>query len=317
MASALTPAVLSDLRSKFGATVRSADLWAYNKAVYNEAKDGGLKKVRRGVFSLGEGSGKKAATFDVAAESAKIHERFEVLELLTDGVIAGNVSSMVVCGAPGVGKTYTLETALKAAERSRRIKGMVEIKGSISAIGLFFKLWENREKGQVMVLDDIDSVYGDEEAMNLLKTALDSSKKRVVSWIKDSSFLRDRDIPDSFEYKGQIVFLTNKDLASELERGTKMAPHIQALMSRAVVLDLCIHRPEQVLIRVKHVVKESSMIRELGLRDSHAIEIMDWLDKNVSKMHELSLRTVIKIAGFMKTTPDWQKLARTTMLRGH
>lgn len=313
---AISAAVLVDLRERFGNSVSSADLYAYDPKVLNAARAGALSKVGRGLFALSNASGAKAKApvFDREAELANITEKFEVLELLSDGLIEGNIRSMLVAGAPGVGKTYTLEKKLRAANINGKIQSFTEVKGTISAIGLFMILWENSQKGQVLVLDDIDSIYGDEEAMNLLKTALDTSQRRVISWIKDSKFLEERGIPNQFEYEGQIVFLTNVDLDTVLEKGGKMAPHVSALLSRACFLNLGIHKPEQILLRIEQVLRTSRMAEDLGLSKSQVVQAMDWLNSNVSGLRAISLRTVIQLAGYMKTTSDWQKLARATML---
>lgn len=313
----LKPALIRELRNKFGDTVRSADLQAYGYSVIAAVRSGALPKISKGVYSL-KGLDHQAANDPIPqakVDPDHIRARFAALDMLTEGVIAGHVRSLIVAGAPGVGKTYTLEQQLNAAERNRKIASQVEVKGSISAIGLFLTLWENRDKGQVIVLDDIDSVFSDEECMNLLKGALDSSDRRVISWIKDSSFLRDRDIPNSFEYKGQVVFITNVDIESVIERGTKMAPHMNALLSRAVFLDLAIHTPEAVMIRIEQIVAETDFITKQGITTSQAVQIMDWLRANMTQLRTLSLRTVIQLAAFVKTTSNWKQLAEATLNR--
>ncbi len=152
--------------------------------------------------------------------------------------------------------------------------------------------------------------------MNLLKGALDSSDRRVISWIKDSRFLEDRGIPSSFEYEGQIVFLTNYDIDAMVSRGGKLSPHMAALLTRVTYLDLCIHTPAQILIRINQVLTQTDMAKKLGLRDSQVVEIVDFLSANIDRLRSISLRTVIQIAGYMNTTSDWKRLARATMIKG-
>lgn len=307
----LTAAEVEALRCRFGSTVSSGDLWEFNRDLFRRAsKGGGLQKVRRGVWAI------PSPEVESGSEAARIEERFEVLEMMAKGLVEGNIRSMVCSGAGGVGKTYALETILNKAKADRLIDSVEFVRGTISAIGLYLKLFENAERGQVLVLDDIDSVYGDEEAMNLLKTALDTSERRYISWVKDSNFLRDREIPDSFEYRGQIVFLTNVDLDSVVAKGGKMAPHMAALLTRVSYLDLCIHTPQQILIRIEQVLAKTDMALKLKLKDSEVAEIIEFLSANVSRLRSISLRTVIQIAGYMKTTVDWQKLARATLIKG-
>lgn len=310
---------IADLYKKFGGTVKSADLYNYAPDLMNWARAGGLKKKARGVFLIPSPKAVQAIAdrqvVKMIDEAKLIRERFDVLSVLADGVAQQNIRSLIVAGAPGVGKTHTLEAKLVAAETKGLVKSLVTIKGSISPIGLFVQLWENRDAGQVLMLDDIDAVFGDEEAMNLLKGALDTTKTRRISWAKASSFLRDNDIPNSFDYNGQIVFITNTDPDAVIEKGGKMAPHMAALVSRSVFLDLCIHNPKQIMVRVEQVLSESTMLAELGVSKGQAAEIVGWMTQNLDRLRTVSLRTVIQLASFIKTSDDWTKLASATMLK--
>lgn len=309
-------AVIATLFAKFGSSVKSADLYAYDAKLMTWARNGGLQKKARGVFAIPSAKAVKAKAVVMIDEGKLIRERFDVLEILADGVASGNIRSLIVAGAPGVGKTHTLESKLTAAEANGVVKSVTTIKGSISPIGLFVQLWENRDAGQVLMLDDIDAVFADEEAMNLLKGALDTTKTRRISWAKASSFLRDNDIPNTFDYNGAIVFITNTDPDAVMEKGGKLAPHMGALISRSVFLDLCIHNSSQIMVRVEQVVAESTMLDELGLSKGQAAEAIGWMHQNLDRLRAVSLRTVIQIAAFMKTSDDWAKLASATMLKG-
>ena len=311
----MSTTIIAELAQKFGTEVRSGDLYRYNPKHFAWAKNGGLEKIGRGLWSIPMVVPKKTSAEEAREKAETIRERFSVLSILADGVAARNIRSLIVAGAPGVGKTHTLEEKLGEAKRTGKVKEVTVIKGSISAIGLYVQLWENRKAGNVILLDDIDAVFGDEEAMNLLKGALDTTKKRRISWAKVSSFLRDADIPNSFDYEGQIVFITNTNPDAVIERAGKMAPHMAALVSRSVFLDLCIHDAESIMIRVEQVLAESSMLEQLKLTKGQAAEIVGWMHQNLQRLRSVSLRTVIQLAGFVKTTDDWQSLARATLLK--
>ena len=143
----------------------------------------------------------------------RIKERFTILEDMTKGVRKGDVRAMIVSGPPGVGKSFGVEAVLtkddlfdKMGDRKPRYE---ILKGAMSAIGLYSKLYEYSKKGSVLVFDDCDSVLLDELSLNILKAALDSSKKRTISWNTDSRVLRAEGIPNSFEFAGSAIFITN------------------------------------------------------------------------------------------------------------
>lgn len=315
----MNKSILSELRAHFGKpSISSAELHAYNPKYMTMARAGQLEKVGRGLWSLGGAETvaktKKDREQEIAAKGEQIRERFSVLEILAGGVVDKNIRGLIVAGAPGVGKTYTLEQVLETAEKDGKVSKLEVVKGSISAIGLYLRLWETRDAGQVLLLDDIDEVFNSEEAMNLLKGALDTTKVRRISWAKASTFLRDNDIPNSFDYNGQIVFITNKDPDGIIAKGGKFAPHMNALVSRSVFLDLGIHDNRSIMIRVEQVLADSNMMKELGVSRAQAADMLGWMNDNLDRLRSVSLRSMIQLAGYVKTTPNWVMLANNTML---
>jgi hypothetical protein len=248
-------------------------------------------------------------------DKAQIRKRFKMLSVLGEGVIDSNIRSLIVSGSAGVGKTYELERRLEKAKATKRIKSFESLKGSISAIGLFKQLYLSRNKGDVLLLDDIDAVFHDDECLNLLKAALDTSVRRVVSWNKASRFLEEEDIPNSFEYEGQIIFITNVDMDKQIDKGNRLAPHMSALISRSIFLDLKIHEPKTIMVRVEQVLEESEMKDNLKISDSEAAEIVEWMHDNIDKLRSVSLRTVIQLASFVKTAQNWRDMAECTLLK--
>lgn len=312
--------MLKELRAKFGTTVTTGELIAYNKNYMRRARAGELKLVRRGVWSLVDSRlpsiEREVAPVTKTITPEMIRTRFNTMSILADGIVKGEIRALMVAGSAGVGKTHELETKLSAGQLDGSIE-YTAIKGSISAVGLYQALWNNKDKGQVLLLDDSDAIYSDEEALNLLKAALDTSTKRVISWAKASRFLRDEDIPNSFEYEGQIVFITNTDPDAIIARGGRMAPHMSALLSRTVFLDLCIHDAAAILMRIEQVIEDSDLCASLKISDRQASMIIEWMRLNVDRLRSVSIRSVIQLASFMKTSDDWETLAEMTMLKSN
>ena len=185
----------------------------------------------------------------------RTRERFQILEDMTQASIDGVVRGMVVTGPPGVGKSFGVELVLEKNNLFDKIAGKklrfgIE-KGAASAIGLYKLLYNYADKGNVLVLDDCDTVLYDETSLNLLKAALDSSKKRKISWNTDSALLRREGIPDTFEFKGSVIFITN--LKFDKVRG-KLKDHLDAIMSRCHYLDLTLDTTREKMLRCKQIV---------------------------------------------------------------
>lgn len=243
----------------------------------------------------------------------KIRKRFDVMNKMGTGIISGIIRSLIVSGAPGIGKTFSLEKMLEKAQDKGKIQYDI-IKGKISAIGLYVKLFENREAGCVTVLDDID-VFGDEDTLNILKAALDTGEERWISWGTASSWLEDRDIPNTFLYDGSVVFITNMDVDRELERSSKLTPHLDALISRSIYLDLGVHTNKDIMIRVEDVIASTSMLKDKGLSTFQETELIEWMKENVDRLRNVSLRTALFIADFMKTDSDWRDISEVTLIK--
>jgi hypothetical protein len=247
---------------------------------------------------------------------ARIGERFTVMYRLAQGSITGAVRSLIVSGAPGTGKSHTVEHLLSTAADRDLIK-YETVKGAISAVNLYKLLFRYSKSDQIVLLDDADSIFDDEDAMNIMKAALDTTAVRKISWLSESNALKAEDIPTSFVYEGSMIFITNKDFQGIVDFGkSKMAPHFAALMSRSIYLDLKLHTQNDLIAWISHLVSKNHILVQRGLDRAQEAEAIQWLHANVSHVRELSIRTLLKIADFMKTDPtNWETFAKVTLLR--
>lgn len=246
----------------------------------------------------------------------RIKLRFDIMDKLTEFTIQGHVRAMIISGAAGIGKSYNLETRLNKAIDNAEINQFTILKGKISAIALFQQLFNHREKGDILVLDDIDVIFQDETSLNLLKAALDTGERRHLVWLTASAWLEEQGVDQEFDFEGACIFITNLDFDRMIERGTNLAPHFSALISRSTYLDLGIHTNKEILVRIKQVVNDTTMLDVHGIDDVKKVLMMNWMDANYENLRELSLRTILKLASFMKGDPaGWQDIAEATMIR--
>ena len=265
----------------------------------------------------------KAREAEVALESddeilARLGERFDILTDMTKAVKQGDVRAMIVSGPPGVGKSFGVEEVLskddlfdKLGERKPKYE---IVKGAMSALGLYAKLYEFSDAKHVLVFDDCDSVLMDELSLNILKGALDSSKKRTIAWNTDSRLLRSEGIPDKFEFKGAAIFITN--IKFEHVRSKKLRDHLDALESRCHYIDLQMDTTREKLLRIKQVVNDKGMLDSYEFEDCVKDEIVEFVTTNADKLRELSLRMVLKLADLRASFPTtWKAMAKTTCMR--
>lgn len=246
----------------------------------------------------------------------RISERFTVMYRLAKTSITGDTRGLVVSGAPGVGKSHTIKHLLYQA-KDRGAINYIAISGTITPVNLYKVLYKFRNANDVILLDDCDTVYENEDSMNLLKAALDSSDSRHLYWLSDSNSLAKEGIENSFEYRGSIIFITNRDLqtAAMFDKGV-MSVHYKALMDRAVYLDLQLHTPEDIIAWVSHMVMKNHILVQRGLSEADEKMVVEWVQRNYTQIPSLSLRLMNKLAGFVKNFPkDWENMARITAFR--
>ena len=249
----------------------------------------------------------------------RLRERFEILNDMTRAVKKGDVRAMIVTGPPGVGKSFGVEEVLSKHDlmatvaNNSKLKKYEVVKGAMSALGLYSKLYEYKDAKSILVFDDCDSVLQDELSLNILKAALDSSKKRTIHWNTDSRLLRDQGAPNSFEFKGGAIFITN--IKFENVRSKKLQDHLAALESRCHYLDLTIDTEREKMLRIEQII-EDGMLMDYEFTTEEQAELVSFIDNNKKKLRELSLRTVLKIADLRKSFPNkWQSVAEVTCMR--
>jgi hypothetical protein len=274
----------------------------------------------QGATATTESVAKAAPEIEASDEEvmARIRERFEILDEMTKAAVAGDVRAMIVSGPPGVGKSYGVEKIVEAACLFDKISGKrlraEVVKGSATALGLYQTLYKYSDRNCVLVFDDCDSILLDDVALNLLKGALDSGKKRKISWLSDSSVLRREGVPDSFNFNGTVIFITN--LKFDKMKSQKLRDHLDALQSRCHYLDLTLDTMRDKILRIKQIANDGQLFEEYEFDTETQEEIIDFMTHNSTRFREMSLRMAIKIADLRKSFPaKWKAMAEVTCMK--
>ena len=239
-----------------------------------------------------------------------INQRFQFVGDMVKMLADGDQASVIVTGPGGLGKSFTVTkaltecgfkdisvlddfavgTILKSAKTFRVIKGYSTPKG------LYRLLYENKDG--VLVFDDCDSVLKDPVSLNLLKGALDSYSRRIISWRAD---IRDEDLPTSFEFKGRVVFISNLG-SSQID---------QAIITRSMAVDLSM-TTQQKIDRMRHILESGEFMPE-ALKE-HKVDAIALIERLKDSVKELSLRTLIQVTKIRANAgANWQNLAEYTI----
>lgn len=152
----------------------------------------------------------------LSKEGKDPRQAFKEMSVYVKTVINGLQPGVIICGAPGIGKTYKITKQLEAAGY-RDGHNMEIIKGKATPRQLYLSLYNYKEKGNILVIDDADALVGPkapEDCINMLKAALDSTSTpegrkisyRVTGNIYDDDGL---EIPKTCYYKGGVIVITN------------------------------------------------------------------------------------------------------------
>ena len=249
----------------------------------------------------------------------RIASRFNVLDEMSRACIAGDIRAMIVSGPPGVGKSHGVTMQMEKACLFDKIAGKRPrfeiVKGAMSGIGLFATLYKYSDSKNVLVFDDCD-VWEDQDALNVLKGALDSGKTRRISWNKDSRILREEGVPNTFNFNGSVIFITNLNFSDR--RSNKIKAHLDALQSRCHYLDLTINSDRDKMLRIKQVHRDADggLFADYDFTAEQSEEVVNYMWDNHTKLREVSLRMALKVADLVKISPtNWKNLAKATCMK--
>jgi len=235
-----------------------------------------------------------------------INERFGFVSDMVTMLAIGDQASVIVTGPGGLGKSFTVTQALRQAglqdvsltedfEVGEAISKNAYrvVRGYSTAKGLYRALYENRNG--VLVFDDTDSILRDPVSLNLLKAALDSYSRRIITYRAD---IRDDDLPQSFEFKGRVVFISNLS-SSQID---------QAILSRSMVVDLSM-TTQQKVDRMRYLIDAPEFMPEFSR--AMKLDALNLIDDVKDRVRELSLRSLIQCTKIRKSNPNgnWKQLA--------
>lgn len=246
----------------------------------------------------------------------RIVERFTVLEELSNSATTGKVRSLIVSGPAGIGKSYTVMKCIEDYDPQHKFTW--NIHGFVRATGLYKALYEFRHEECVLTFDDADSIWFDDVSLSLLKAALDSKKRRTISWLAESAMLTTEGdpMPRSFDFEGTVIFISNLDFDEMVQKGHRLAPHLEALMSRSIYVDVGIKTRREYIVRLRQVMNETNMLAENGYDPAIKKDIMDFIEQYADRMRDLSLRQCLKLAALRSAAPHkFESLARVTCCR--
>jgi len=241
---------------------------------------------------------------------SELDKRYANVETYIMQIANGKIHNLIVNGPPGVGKTHSVESYL-----DKYAKGKYKVvKGHMTPLSLYGNLYFHREANNVLVLDDIDSVFKKIEGVNLLKAAIDTSPIRKISW-ESTTPLKGIGIPGTFEFKGSVILISNIGFDGHT-RGN-LSAHLDALKDRSYKIIVADSSKESCFKQVCFMVAKKELLRNFHLTKQQQFELLDYIESNLEKLNKVSLRTAVKLAQLMVINSwDWRSMADSGLLNG-
>lgn len=234
------------------------------------------------------------AAISIAKSEFSVKERFEFIEEFTRLCARGVIPSLILTGSGGIGKTKNVMKTLDSLHLTEDSIGEADgdfifVKGYSTARNLYTTLFHNN--GKIIIFDDCDTAFKDPISSNILKGALDSNGKRIITWGAES---RDESVPSRFEFFGKVIFISNLPLVK----------FPQALLSRSMLVDLTLNG-EEMVDRIEQVFAE-----ETEYEDDDKVAALDFIKRNAAKFKDLNVRSAFNALKMKVAIGDnWEKMA--------
>lgn len=252
----------------------------------------------------------------------EVIDKFDTVQKMTE-IFAnskGAIKGIIIFGNAGSGKTYHVQKAFSESNSMDRVD---YVKGSsLTAPALFYKLFMNRNEGDILVLDDVDLVHKGKSERNtildLLKGATEPTRgERVLSWLRagTNALFRENDVPEQFDFQGSIVWITNETQDSLAKA---CGPHWNAISSRFNQVPVWLDEKEQLMYTI-HLIEDVDMLgtncyaKEGGYSKEVAGKVVQYFRDNWKSLDDITPRVAIKIADTIETYPnDWKTIVEHT-----
>ena len=246
--------------------------------------------------------------FFVNDDYTELERCYASVETFIEKISQGSLRSLIINGPPGVGKTFSVESFLKK-HASRKYK---LIAGHMSTLSLYGNLYHYRDAGNVLVLDDIDSVLSKIEGVNILKAAMDTKPSRRINWESSSSLLNKLNLPTGFDFQGSVILISNVSFGGS---GGKIGAHLEALKDRSFTLTIANNSRESLFKQLCFMVMKKNLLSSFSLSAKQIQDILMYVENNIESLPKISLRLAIKLAQLVQESPDnWHQMANTGLL---
>lgn len=240
---------------------------------------------------------------------ARVEDHQDLTNQFVRKVIRGVHRHAILQGPPGLGKSYCVNSALREAGL-REVEDYYIVKGHLTNSQLFALLYQYRQKGKFLVLDDCDDVLNNEIGMGVIKGATDPDSG-LVCWHSPGGVAVNGEWIKQFHFRGTLIICSNISMSSG--RPGRRTEHINAITSRVTQWPMRWSNREQKFAQVFNMVVNHdylSVTAETTLTTDQKRDMLKFLLENLDDVANLDLRLPQKIAREIRAGGNWRRACR-------
>ena len=185
---------------------------------------------------------------------------------------AGHLNLLILLGGPGLSKSRTVREIV--GER------VCWIEGNATAFGIYMELWKHKD--ELVVIDDVDNLYSDRNAIRMLKCLCQTDPVKQIAWHSSSSRLEKEGVPKAFETKSRVALIAND--------WRTLNGNVEAVQDRG------------------HIVVFEPNAEEVHSQVSQWFgdqEILNWFERHLHLIHRPSMRHYVRAAELKDAGLNW------------
>lgn len=183
-----------------------------------------------------------------------------------------NLGLVILAGRAGTGKSQTFKQAMG--------RHVCWIEGNASAFGLYRKLYEYRDTP--VVLDDVDGLTKDRNAVRLMKSLCQTDPVKTVQWKTKAAGTKD--LPDEFRTSSHVCIICNDWQAID--------KNAQALTDRGHFIEF---------------EPTSKAVHQQARKWFKNNMIYRWFGRHLERLPSLSMRDYVRCDELFKAGMDWKQ----------